>query len=257
MNRKPIRKILSGLLSVLMLFLLLCPAVLAEDVLPVPDYTVPTGLTAVYGDYLHSVTFPPTDNGYFAWDAGYPRCTTVGNVGTNTFLATYYPPNLNEFQTVHNIEVQIEVKKAKPVFDYPEGLTGIVGKTLADVVLPKAENGVFVWDVKSPESIRFKKEGEYVETLSFFPNDSENYIIVSGIKVTVNVISVECLHEKIGEWVSDKNASFLKDGTETRKCPDCDFSETRVLKGSAQYHSVPIIGKLIDLIIRIFNFKRF
>ena len=116
MNRKPIRKILSGLLSVLMLFLLLCPAVLAEDVLPVPDYTVPTGLTAVYGDYLHSVTFPPTDNGYFAWDAGYPRCTTVGNVGTNTFLATYYPPNLNEFQTVHNIEVQIEVKKAKPVF---------------------------------------------------------------------------------------------------------------------------------------------
>ena len=254
MNKKP-TKILSCILSALMLFLLFCPVVLAEDVLPVPDYTVPTGLTAVYGDYLHSVLFPPIDNGYFAWDYSYPRCTRVGDVGVNTFFATYFPPNLNEFQTVEKIEVKIEVRPAKPDYEHPEGLTGTVGKTLADVILPTAENGVFAWEVKSPESIIFEKEGEYVFSLSFFPNDSLNYIVASGITVTVTVTSDECFHPDMGEWISDENATFMKDGTETRICPDCGYTETRMQEGSARYHSVPFFGKLIGFLIKIFKFR--
>ena len=52
-----------------------------------PDYTVPTGLTATYGDTLGSVELPEG----WAWAAAYDAATLVGNVGDNTFDAVYTP----------------------------------------------------------------------------------------------------------------------------------------------------------------------
>lgn len=251
--KKNSKKLLTLFLSVMLIFSMFLPALAADGDLPVPNYTVPTGLTARYGDYLHSVRLPEIDNGYFAWDASYPRCTVVGDVGVNTFLVSYYPPNLNQFQIVHGIEVKIEVSPAKPQWDYPQGLVGYVGKTLADVVLPECENGVFSWEVKSPESVVFQKIGEYKFTLSFIPNDSQNYLTVSGIEVVVTVEEKVCTCENFGEWIPDGNESFFKDGTETRTCAECGKTETRIIVGSARYHDVPVLGKLIDIIFRIFG----
>lgn len=248
-------KVFSLFLSVILLLSGFTCAVFAadNDDLPIHDYVVPTGLTARYGDYLHSVFLPEIESGYFMWDESYTRSTRVGNVGKNTFLVTYYPPNLEQFQTVHGIEVQIEVFPAKPQMQLPEGLTGYVGKTLADVVLPECENGVFAWEIKSPEAVVFKKPGEYKFTLSFFPNDNVNYHAINGIEVVVTVSEKACEHENFGEWKNDGNSTFFKDGTETRTCPDCGKTETRLAPGSAKYNAVPVIGALIGFFIKIFE----
>jgi len=50
-----------------------------------PSYTIPTGLTATYGNTLANVTLP---NGWSWKDA---TTTSVGNAGTNSFVAIYTP----------------------------------------------------------------------------------------------------------------------------------------------------------------------
>ena len=69
-----------------------------------PDYTVPTGLTATYGNTLNDVTLPDG----WAWDA---PDTAVGNVGNNTFSATYTPSDTTNYNTVtENLTVTVSAK---------------------------------------------------------------------------------------------------------------------------------------------------
>lgn len=69
-----------------------------------PAYTVPTGLTATYGDTLGDVTLPEG----WAWDA--PN-TSVGNVGDNTFSATFTPSDTDNYNTVtKNLTVAVSAK---------------------------------------------------------------------------------------------------------------------------------------------------
>ena len=66
-----------------------------------PKPTTPTGLTAVYGSTLKDVSL--TDG--WAWDA--PE-TSVGNVGENTFLATYTQDNSGNYNAVQqNLTVKV------------------------------------------------------------------------------------------------------------------------------------------------------
>ena len=66
-----------------------------------PNYTPPTGLTATYGDTLKDV--PLTDG--WAWDA--PE-TSVGNVGENTFPATYNKDSSGNYNQVQqNLTVKV------------------------------------------------------------------------------------------------------------------------------------------------------
>ena len=66
-----------------------------------PNYTPPTGLIATYGDTLKDVSLP----GGWAWDA--PE-TSVGNVGENTFLATYTQDNSGNYNAVQqNLIVKV------------------------------------------------------------------------------------------------------------------------------------------------------
>lgn len=58
---------------------------------PTPD--TPTGLTATYGDTLNDVSLPAG----WTWDA---PTTSVGNVGSNTFSATFTPNDTTNYNTV-------------------------------------------------------------------------------------------------------------------------------------------------------------
>lgn len=58
-----------------------------------PTYTVPTGLTATYGDRLSSVTLPEG----WQWDNG---AQSAGNVGNNSFAATFTPTDARNYKTV-------------------------------------------------------------------------------------------------------------------------------------------------------------
>ena len=66
-----------------------------------PTYTIPSGLTATYGDTLSSVTLPE------GWTWTEPT-TSVGTVGSHTFAATFTPDNTDNYNTVkENLTVTV------------------------------------------------------------------------------------------------------------------------------------------------------
>jgi len=75
-----------------------------------PDVTDPTGLTATYGQILEDVTLPEVTDGTWSFDD--PQ-TSVGNVGTNEFAATYTPTDTTRYKIKHtNLSVTVgEVDK--------------------------------------------------------------------------------------------------------------------------------------------------
>lgn len=77
------------------------------------DYTVPTGLTAAYGQTLAEVALPEAENGTWIWQ---DETTPVGDAGEKTFKATFKPANEN-YNPVKDIEVAIIVSPA----EFPEG----------------------------------------------------------------------------------------------------------------------------------------
>ena len=71
-----------------------------------PEYTVPTGLTATYGDTLAKVELPA------GWTWNDAETTFVGNAGTSTFKATFTPADTTNYIVVES-EVTITVAKAE------------------------------------------------------------------------------------------------------------------------------------------------
>ena len=70
-----------------------------------PAYTVPTDLTATYGNTLADVALPDD----WAWDDAVT--TSVGNVGDNTFAATFTPSDTTNYNTVtENLTVTVSAK---------------------------------------------------------------------------------------------------------------------------------------------------
>ena len=69
-----------------------------------PAYTAPDGLTATYGDTLSDVAL----SGGWTWDT---PDASVGNVGSNTFSATYTPTDTANYNTVtENLTVSVSAK---------------------------------------------------------------------------------------------------------------------------------------------------
>ncbi|MCD8049108.1 MAG: carbohydrate-binding domain-containing protein [Clostridia bacterium] len=66
-----------------------------------PTYSVPSGITAVYGDTLATVTLP-TD---WTWD---DENLSVGNIGTNEFAATFTPSDTANYETItENVSITV------------------------------------------------------------------------------------------------------------------------------------------------------
>ncbi len=72
----------------------------------IPTYIVPTGLKATYGQTLADVAL--TEG--FAWN---DDTLSVGEVGTHTFLATYTPSDLTNYEIVKDIEISVQVAAHK------------------------------------------------------------------------------------------------------------------------------------------------
>ena len=122
-----------------------------------PEYTVPTGLTATYGDTLANVELPTG----WAWNDA--ETTSVGNAGTRTFKALYNPDS-NNYNTV---EADITVEVAKALIDIytdnlinPEFADGLVydGTEKALVTAHgSVEGGTIVFSLVP--------KGEYITTI--------------------------------------------------------------------------------------------
>ncbi|MCL2003375.1 MAG: YDG domain-containing protein, partial [Oscillospiraceae bacterium] len=75
-----------------------------------PTYTAPIGLTATYGDTLMSVALPA------GWEWIANTSTLVGDVGQQTHKARFTPDDLNNYEIVEDIDVEITVS--------PKDITG-------------------------------------------------------------------------------------------------------------------------------------
>ncbi|MDR2420501.1 MAG: S8 family serine peptidase [Oscillospiraceae bacterium] len=71
-----------------------------------PIYTVPANLTAEYGETLDAVTSLP---GGFAWNDA--LTTSVGDVGSNRFPATFTPSGTANYNTDNNVQIPVSVTK--------------------------------------------------------------------------------------------------------------------------------------------------
>ncbi|MFI3236432.1 MAG: MBG domain-containing protein [Lachnospiraceae bacterium] len=140
-----------------------------------PSYTVPTDLTATYGETLADVTLPTG----FTFDD--EETTSVGNAGGNSFTVTYTPTDADNYNTVTDITVTIAVGKADPSYTDLTSLIATYGETIANVILPTD----FAFD--DAETTSVGNVGEHSFTVTYTPTDTENYNTVENIDVTVTV----------------------------------------------------------------------
>lgn len=105
-------------------------------------------------------------------------------------------------------EKNIKVRKAIPQYVIPMDLIATVGQTLADVELPKLENGSFVW-TQSTTSVG--EVGKNTFMAIFIPNNTTDYQIVKNIPIT---LSVSYTAQKIptGIEAKDETVSGIRDG---------------------------------------------
>ncbi|MBO4584721.1 MAG: hypothetical protein J5756_06610 [Clostridia bacterium] len=71
-----------------------------------PGYTVPTDVEATYGDTISSVTLPD------GWTWEDDPTTSVGNVGSWQFPATFTPGDTANYEIVEHVQVTVTVNKA-------------------------------------------------------------------------------------------------------------------------------------------------
>ena len=147
-----------------------------------PDYTVPSGLTAVYNQSLSDIQLPYG----FSWED--PIYTKVGNVGSNTFTVTYTPDDLLSYTIVNGIDVVIQVTKATPDFLIPSNLGVNYGSTLADMQLPAG----FMWQDILTTSVGNAGTRQFLMT--YIPSDTTNYETVTDIAVTVHINKIDPLY---------------------------------------------------------------
>ncbi len=135
----------------------------------VPEYDVPTNVTATYGQTLRDVEIPSGNNdGVFIWtDKLY---TSVGEAGTQYFNAKYVPNDKN-YETVYEIPIKVVVNKAQASYETIESVSAICGQTLNDITLPSVAGGQYQW-ITLKNTV--PQDGK-VYTMGYKPNDIKNY----------------------------------------------------------------------------------
>ena len=105
-------------------------------------------------------------------------------------------------------EKKIQVRKSIPKYVIPMDLIATVGQTLADVELPKQENGSFVW---TQSTMSVGEVGKNTFMAIFIPNNTTDYQIVKNIPIT---LSVSYTAQKIpsGIEVKDETIAGIRDG---------------------------------------------
>lgn len=80
-----------------------------ERELTSPEYTVPTGLTAKYGQTLEDVALPAAANGTWTWKDSTQSIGNAGPAADMTFKATFTPNDTDTYYTVENVDVTVSV----------------------------------------------------------------------------------------------------------------------------------------------------
>ena len=154
-----------------------------------PVYTVPTGLTATYGDTLADVALPEG----FRWT---DSSESVGAVGTKNTTVIYTPADTANYNTVTNIAVSVAVKAAAATVTAaptPNDLT-YTGEAQELITAGEAEGGTMQyqlnggeWSDKIPTA---KDEGTYTVSWKVVGDANHADTEVKSITVTIG----DCTH---------------------------------------------------------------
>lgn len=174
-----------------------------------PVYTVPEGVTAIYGETVGKAVIPEAEGGMFIWENA---DESVGDVGTKKFLATFVPSDDDVYERAEHIEITVEVKPAEAKFTQAiDKLTAKENDTLADIVLPEAENGIYTW--YTDRTTKAEDGGTY--KLCFKPADITNYDWsgVEGWNRAYRGVVFPVQVEIIKEHVHDYGDAYKSDAT--------------------------------------------
>lgn len=94
-------------------------------------------------------------------------------------------------------------------------------------------------------------EHNYIKTVVPATCTEEGYtlFVCSGCADSYKDSIVSPTGHHFGEWVSDENSTFFKNGTKTHHCNDCDETETVEDEGSAGYNI--IFGTIVNIILPV------
>lgn len=115
----------------------------------------------------------------------------------------------------------VTIEQAEPEYDLPTGLIGYIGDSLGSVKLPKG----FSWESDS-ESL-FEKRGNQNYLVTYVPEDTKNYKIISGIEVGVGI---DCRHQYVSKLTTPPSEGEA--GIETYYCKVCEDTYTSVIDES-------------------------
>ncbi len=136
-------------------------------------------------------------------------------------------------------QVSFSIEKANPEYDLPTGLTGIMGEKLSSVDLSSFGKtktlGTFTWDEADTE---FTVAGEQQFPATFTPEDAQNYNVVAGINLTVNVFGVKATF--VANAPSGKTATVDGDSEQVVKTWDFDAGESYHTIVTTDFPSVTI-----------------
>ena len=205
-----------------------------------PTVTAPTGLTAIYGQTLDDVGLPAG----FTWQDA--ETTSVGNAGSNTFRVIYTPDETENYKTVSDIEVTIQVEKATPEYTVPTGLTVYVGQTLNDIDLPSG----WTWHPDEDSDFVFTSffAGNHSAFAIYTPEDTENYKTINYVAIfTVLLlpidgatVTVSGTHTYNGSAITPEVTVTLGEKTLTK---DTDYTVSYSDNVNAGTATVTITGK--------------
>lgn len=181
-----------------------------------PTYTVPTGLEATYGDTLADVTLPVVANGAWSWKVA--TTTSVGNAGTNTFVAVFTPTDTKNYE-VKEEEVSVAVAKAttsialKDTYAPDKIYNGValVNPTAEqlDITGANYSDVIFTW---------YKDSVAEANKITGTPKNAGDYVLVASIAETTNTFASSDTSATI--TITKATPSYTVPTTLTAKCGD-------------------------------------
>ena len=176
-----------------------------------PTYTVPTGLTATYGDTLSSVTLPTG----WTWASG---SQSVGNAGTKTFKANFAPADTANYNTVSNVNVTVTVGKAA-------GSTAVIS---TDTMSYTSES-IYIEGVAGHEYIIVRKGTAVTDSdwnNAVLPNaDNDNWVLFNNLNAATEYEIYTRTAETDNTFVS---AAVKANVYTTLSCIGLDYDSTLV-----------------------------
>ena len=103
-----------------------------------PDYTVPTGLTGVKGNFLSSIELPYG----FTWN----NASELLTAGTHTYKATYTPEDTTNYKVIDNIDITVVVKNKFVLSGIVNGGNGTISVSSLEVLEGEKAEVVFTPD---------------------------------------------------------------------------------------------------------------